>query len=676
MAAFDLKAVITCVDRLSPQLNTMKGKLEKFQRSMNKSGFGKIGLSDAVTGIAISAPFIKGVKDAMAFEDVMADIRKVVDFDTPEQFAQMGKDIRDMSLSLPMAAKDIGAIVAAGGQAGIAKEDLKQFSEDAVKMGIAFDTTAEEAGSTMATWRTALNLTQTEVATLADKINLLGNNNKSSAKEISSVVSSLAPYANQAGVTADKLAALSSTIISTGTDVGKTGTALKTFFTSLSKGKAATDTQKKAFAQLGFDSFKLAKDMQKDAEGTILKVLGAIDKLDKERKIGALNQLFGVGSVDAIAPLLNNLDSLKMNFERVGDASQYVGSMQKEYESRADTTSNKVVLFNNAINNLSITVGTQLLPAFSGLLISMQPIIVSFADFIEKNQWLVTVTASLVGGLIALRLVCAGVNIVVGAMSASMTLFNGVLKGVSLATKLFTALQYSLSVSFKVVRIAMIAFNAVMAANPIGFILTGIAIAATLVIAYWDEISAFFQKLWTVIKPYVMPFFNIFIKPLITLGSVVVSAWSAVIPYFKSIWKTVKPYVMPIFDILISPLKAAGNLIVASWQVVTNLFSGFWDSIKAGFEPFIASFKWLMDAWKWWNGEDDSKSLTLNSDISASKLTMPQNQFSQTAGGQGKVLVEFSNAPEGMNVKQTQSAGGFNLKTNVGYNPYSSFGVY
>lgn len=26
------------------------------------------------------------IKEAMAFEDVMADVRKVVDFDTPEQF--------------------------------------------------------------------------------------------------------------------------------------------------------------------------------------------------------------------------------------------------------------------------------------------------------------------------------------------------------------------------------------------------------------------------------------------------------------------------------------------------------------------------------------------------------------------------------------------------------------
>ncbi|SUI45945.1 transglycosylase [Salmonella enterica subsp. indica] len=50
-----------------------------------------------------------------------------------------------------------------------------QFANDAVKMGVAFDTTAEESGQMMAQWRTAFKLTQEDVVVLADKINYLGN---------------------------------------------------------------------------------------------------------------------------------------------------------------------------------------------------------------------------------------------------------------------------------------------------------------------------------------------------------------------------------------------------------------------------------------------------------------------------------------------------------------------
>ncbi|TKV09725.1 phage tail tape measure protein, partial [Citrobacter sp. TBCS-14] len=78
-------------------------------------------------------------------------------------FAEMGEDILKMSDRLPMAANDIAKLVAAGGQAGIAREDLKQFAEDALKMGVAFDQSADQSGDMMAKWRTSFKMTQQEV---------------------------------------------------------------------------------------------------------------------------------------------------------------------------------------------------------------------------------------------------------------------------------------------------------------------------------------------------------------------------------------------------------------------------------------------------------------------------------------------------------------------------------
>lgn len=119
----------------------------------------------------------------------MADIRKVVDgLDDKKAFTQMSDDILTLSTQLPMAAEGIAEIVAAGGQAGIARGDLMQFANDAVKMGVAFDTTAEESGQMMAQWRTAFKLTQEDVVVLADKINYLGNTGPANAKKISDIV--------------------------------------------------------------------------------------------------------------------------------------------------------------------------------------------------------------------------------------------------------------------------------------------------------------------------------------------------------------------------------------------------------------------------------------------------------------------------------------------------------
>lgn len=165
-----LKAVITATDKLSPKLKGIQGKVASFRKSLSKSGLTDMGWGDLMTGGAFAAPFVQATRQAIDFESQMADVRKVVDFPTPEAFKEMSNDILNMSRRLPMAANGIAAIIASGGQSGIAREELAGFAEDAVKMGIAFDQTAEEAGDQMAKWRTAFKLTQPEVVALADKI--------------------------------------------------------------------------------------------------------------------------------------------------------------------------------------------------------------------------------------------------------------------------------------------------------------------------------------------------------------------------------------------------------------------------------------------------------------------------------------------------------------------------
>nr|VFK50692.1 MAG: phage tail tape measure protein, TP901 family, core region [Candidatus Kentron sp. TC]VFK59857.1 MAG: phage tail tape measure protein, TP901 family, core region [Candidatus Kentron sp. TC] len=126
-------------------------------------------MMDAVAlGVALGAP----VKAAMDFESAMADVKKVVNFETPGQFKAMGQDILAMTTRdrLPMAAEQIAAIVAAAGQSGIARRELKGFARDPARMGVAFDLTGEQSGAMMANWRAGMGLTQPRVVMLADAV--------------------------------------------------------------------------------------------------------------------------------------------------------------------------------------------------------------------------------------------------------------------------------------------------------------------------------------------------------------------------------------------------------------------------------------------------------------------------------------------------------------------------
>jgi len=359
---FQLKALITGVDRLSPTLTGIRKNVATFRKQLNSSGLGNIGFKDVLQGGAFAAPFVAGAKAAIDYESAMADVKKVVNFDSPEQFKQMSKDVLDLSEKLPMAANGIASIVAAGGQASIPREELKAFATDAVKMGIAFDQTAEQSGEMMAKWRTSFKLTQPEVVALADKINYLSNTGPATAQQVSDIVTRIGPLGSIAGLASGQIAAMGATLAGVGVPSEVAATGMKNFMLALTKGGSATKQQAKAFKSLRLNVKEVSKGMQKDAQGTIENVLARIAKVDPAKQAGLLTELFGTESVAAIAPMLTNLDLLKKNFKSVGDVTQYTGSMEQEYASRSATTANAMQLLQNRVTRLGIEIGNVLLP--------------------------------------------------------------------------------------------------------------------------------------------------------------------------------------------------------------------------------------------------------------------------------------------------------------------------
>ena len=107
---FQLKALITGVDKLSPMLGTIRKNAMGLRKQLNNSSLGKISFMDALQGGAMAAPFVMGVKAAIGFESAMADVKKVVKFETPQQFKDMSKDVLNLSKELPMSAEGIAAI--------------------------------------------------------------------------------------------------------------------------------------------------------------------------------------------------------------------------------------------------------------------------------------------------------------------------------------------------------------------------------------------------------------------------------------------------------------------------------------------------------------------------------------------------------------------------------------
>lgn len=475
----------------------LQQKVGAFRQQMRGNMIGAV-----ETSVAVGAP----VRAAMMFESAMADVKKVVDFDTPEQFKTMEKDIINLTKHIPMAAEELAQIVAAGGQAGIARNDLTKFAEAAAQMGVAFDITAEEAGQTMAQWRSAFKMNQDQVNTLADQINFLGNTTAASAPKISEVVRRIGPLGEVGGAAAAEIAALGATMVSSGIQEEIAATGIKNMILNLTAGAAATKSQQEAFKSLGLDAKKMAKMMQEDAQGAILLVLGSLQELPKHTQASVMTDLFGKESVAAIAPLLTNMEALQDNLDKVGDATQYAGSMQKEFEARSDTTENHLQLLKNNANALAITVGKILLPG----IVTLSGVISKAANkvqaFTEKHPALAKVLVIGTASVLGLSVALTGLMYVAGIIASPFISMRALLVRLTTAQTVSTVATQKLTLAQRASAVATNAWakaqrvlNIVMRANHIGLIITGVGAligAGYLLIKNWDKVSKWFVALF------------------------------------------------------------------------------------------------------------------------------------------------------------------------------------
>ncbi|PXA36057.1 phage tail tape measure protein [Acinetobacter baumannii] len=456
-------------------------KYEKMQERMGKANeMAKKGLMIAGAGAAAMAV---PVKIAIDYESAMADVAKVVDGLKDEAgkitpaYTAMSNQIVEMTTRLPMAAKDIAAIVAAGAQSGIAKNELLGFAESAVKMGVAFDITADQAGQSMAEMRAAFKLTQPQVVALADRINYLGNTSPNKADKIMEVVQRIGALGEVGGFASSSIAAMAASLTSVEPDVAATG--IKNMILALTKGESATKGQSAAFKKLGLDSVQVSKDMQKNAEATVAKVIEGIQKLEKHEQVAITNELFGSEALPIVMQYSQGLETLKKNLNAVSDAKVYAGSMEAEYAARAATTANNIQLAKNHMAALGITIGNVLLPGVNSLIGSFNDVMGSVQKWSQANP-------GLSSGLVKIAI---GAIAIVGGLSALSIGLIAVFGPMMMVGRAFGA-----------VALAAKGMSMALLTNPITWIVLAIAGAALLIYKNWAPISAFFVGIWNTIK--------------------------------------------------------------------------------------------------------------------------------------------------------------------------------
>ena len=533
----DLRRRYDALGRTIEQTRRQAARLDQVQERIgqHRAAMGELwGQAVGVGGAALA--FAAPVKAAIGFESAMADVKKVVD-GTDAQLAALGTSIAGMSRTIPLAATDLADLAAAGGQLGVALDDLPAFVTTTAKMAVAFDMDAGEAGDAMAKLANVYQIPIGAIGGLGDVVNQLSNESPAKAGDIVRALSRVGGVARQFGLSAEGAAALSSALISLGKPPEVAGTAINAMLTKLSTADRQGRAFQDALAGIGMTAEGLKQAIAVDAQGAITGFLGALGQVPQADRTGLLVDLFGLEYADDIAVLAGSVESYKAALAIVPRSG---GSMEKEFSARAATTANNLQLLKNNVMELGINLGSALLPALNDVLGAVRPLVTGLADFARAHPALVGGLGKLAAALLVFKAGSLAARAgyhwlasgLLGAQGRIMALRGAWLslslalqtRGVAAAaggSALFTrlreiansgspirALGFHLSGVTRFIRSALVAtraFSVALLTTPIGWIGLAVAGAALLIYKFWKPIAGFFRGLWQGLKAGLKP---------------------------------------------------------------------------------------------------------------------------------------------------------------------------
>lgn len=574
--------------------------------------------SEVMGVIASVGTVIMPIKVAMDFESSMAEVRKVVDFDTPQQFKQMGDDLLQMTHRIPMAGRELAQIAASGGQLGIARKDIAGFTETVAKMSVAFDMAADQAGDSMAKLANVYKIPIAQIGRLGDAINHLSNSSPAKASDLVNTLGRVGGVAKQFGLTELQTASLANAFISLGKTPEIAGTAINGMLTKLSTADRQGSKFQRTLKNMGISAQELKANIAKNGEQALVDFLKQLNKLPKADQMGALVDLFGLEYADDVAVLAGNIEAYEKSIralkETGGDGKPlFAGSMDKEFAARSATTANNVQLLKNQLMHLAISIGSVMLPAVNSLVAGLKPWVDYFIRLSEAHPELVQNVYKLIAALVGFK---AGSLIVrylfsfltTGALQLGSVFLGlrGAIWRVAAAFRLFqigravTALRmFGLSARHARVLISMlsgslrfigVAFGWVVNAGrmlvgflpmvgkafmalgrfllttPLGIALTLMATAAYMLYARWGDVVGGAKSMWQ------------------DLCSVVGAVASAVAGFFANMWTTVQNLFSSAISAILSLIRSFNP--VPAFQVAFAAVSGFFSGLVGRFAAF------------------------------------------------------------------------------------------
>ncbi|EPB3353845.1 phage tail tape measure protein [Escherichia coli] len=504
MAEFELKALITGVDRLSPALSKMQKKIRGFKRQAEEASQGGLALGGGLAaGLTLS---LKSYAD----QENAATGLKVAMMDANGEVGKSFQDINKLAIGLgnqlPGTTADFQNMMQMLVRQGIPAENiLGGVGKATAYLAVQLKKTPEAAAEFAAKMQDATGTASEDMMGLFDTIQkafYLGVDDTNMLSFFTKT-SSVLKMVNKDGLqAAQSLAPISVMMDQMGMNGESAGNALRKVIQSGLSVKKIRDVNKvmarqKLGVQLDFT----------DGKGSfggldnMFRQLAKLRKLTDVKRTGVLKAIFG-DDAETLQVVNALIDKGKDGYDQIQQKMNKQASLNKRVQAQLGTLSNLwEAMTGTATNGLAAIGG-----AFSGdaknITQWLGELGEKFTKFADENPRVIRGVVGLAAGLAILKLGLMGVG---GAISI---------------------------------------VSRIMSMTLIGMVATAIALAAGLIITNWDVVGPYFKKFWETIGPYFEAGWELLKKVFAwsPLG-MVINNWGPVVKWFQDMWDKLKPII-------------------------------------------------------------------------------------------------------------------------------------
>ena len=608
---FSIVAVLSAIDKgFTSGLDAAAAKAKSFSDGSKLSMEG-IGTGMTVAGAAISAMGVTSLKSFGQFEASLNQAA-VVAGGTAKDIGQLDDLANKMGADLPLSAKDSAdamiEMARNGASIGDIKKQFPAIAQAATAAGADIKVTAGVVQESMNIWGKSLDSPQQAAAILVQTANA----SNASIEDMQQALATIGGPAGQAGMSMQVTSEAIGLLTNKGFSAAQASMDLGHAITQM---MAPSTVAKNAMNSLGI-SFTDAQGKMKKFPDILRELNQALDKLNPAEKAQKLKAMFGASGAQAILPLLdsvkNKTNDTKVSWDAYAKAQEKAaGSTKKSTQSLKDQANEMQKNVGSSIEQLGgnwESLRNKSMKSFQGVngsLIQnanqiMQWAATSNSGIAQFTRGFIGLSPGIGAATTSVGLFLRNAKTIAGTLSGGITGISNFIKvGVGIVqvasgAKTATAAFGALAESSKLASIAQWAFNSAILANPITWIVVGIAaVVAGLALFFtttktgqqmWANFIAWLKNAWNGLSQAATKLWQSVLKSLQPIIKQLQVLWKQFQVFFKTIWISLKPVVIPVFNFIrqyiTTVMKNIMIVIKTMMSIIKTVFSAGWNALK------------------------------------------------------------------------------------------------